>query len=94
MMGFPIEIKLANVLTVQCLHDANAREHRRPAERGDEDQRFRSRLPFRGLVLSLRKLRDILTGILERDELATAGQRSTRRTTASSPTRHAIVGEL
>ena len=32
-------------------------------------------LPFRCLVLGFRKLRDVFAGILERDELAPAGQR-------------------
>jgi hypothetical protein len=32
-------------------------------------------LPFRHFVLGLRKLGDIVAGILERDELAAAGQR-------------------
>jgi hypothetical protein len=42
-------------------------------------------LPLRGLVLGLRKLRDVVAGILERDELATAGQRN-RIVKASLPT--------
>jgi hypothetical protein len=34
---------------------------------------------FRGLVLGLGKLRDVLAGVLERDELASARSRSSKR---------------
>jgi len=39
MVVFPIRIKHAFDLTVQCPHDANSRKHRRPARRR-QDQRF------------------------------------------------------
>jgi hypothetical protein len=39
-MGLAVRIEFANVIAVQCPHDANAREHRRPAERRDQDQRL------------------------------------------------------
>jgi hypothetical protein len=42
---------------------------------GDQDQGFHRCLPFRRLALGLRQLRDVVPGILERDELAAAGQR-------------------
>src|SRR6266567_6318710 len=42
----------------------------------DQDQRFHRGLPFRRLVLGVRKLRDVVSGILQRDELAAAGQRN------------------
>jgi len=41
-------------------HDADPRERRRSAERRDQDQRFHCGLPFRGLVLSPWKLRDVI----------------------------------
>jgi hypothetical protein len=50
------------------------RKHRRPAALCNQHQRRHSRLPFRRLVLGLRKLCDVGPGILERDELATAGK--------------------
>jgi hypothetical protein len=59
------------VVTVQCLHDADARKHRRSAVRRDQDQGFHGRLPFRRRVLSLRKLRDVERCVAERDELLT-----------------------
>jgi hypothetical protein len=60
MRVFPIRIKLANVAAVQRSHDADARKHRRPARRRDQDQRLHGRLPFLGLVFGLRKLRDVV----------------------------------
>jgi hypothetical protein len=72
-MGLAVRIELANVAAVQSLHDADPGEHRRGAVRRDQDQGFRSSLPFRRVVLILRKLRDVGAGILERDELAAAG---------------------
>jgi hypothetical protein len=46
-----------------------------PPGRRDQDQSLHRRLPLPGLVLGLRKLRDVFAGILERDEFAAAGQR-------------------
>jgi hypothetical protein len=75
MMGLPIRIELANLVAVQRLHDADPRQHCRPARLRDQEQRLHRRLPLRRLVLGLRKLRDVFAGILERDELAAAGKR-------------------
>ena len=50
-------------------------KHCRPAERRDQDQGFPCRLPFRRRVLGLRKICNVIAGVLERDELATARQR-------------------
>src|SRR5258706_6075074 len=75
MRVFPIRINLANEATVQGSHDADARKQRWPARRRDQDQGFHGRLPLLGLVLGLRKLRDVPAGILERDELVPARQR-------------------
>jgi hypothetical protein len=61
-------------MAIQRPHDADAREHRRAAERRDEDQGFHCCLPFGGLVLGFRELRDIGSRLLEGDELATARQ--------------------
>src|SRR2546430_11300290 len=46
------------------------------AELYDEDQAFHCCLPFLGLVFGLRKSRDVVAGILERDEVAAARQRN------------------
>jgi hypothetical protein len=40
-----------------------------------QDQRLHRSQPFWGFVLGLRKPRDVFAGILERDQLAAAGQR-------------------
>jgi hypothetical protein len=56
------------VVSIQRLHDADPREHRRAARRRDQDQRLHCRLPLRGLMLGLRKLRDVAAGMLEGDE--------------------------
>jgi len=53
----------------------NSRKHCRAVQLRDQDQGFHGRLPLWGRVLSLRKLRDVVAGILERDELAAARQR-------------------
>jgi hypothetical protein len=75
MMVFAVRIEDVLDATVQRPHDADPRKHRRPAKCRDQDQGFRRSLPLRSLMLSLRKLGDVPAGILERDELATAGQR-------------------
>ena len=66
MMIFPIRIEMANVMAVQRPHDADARKHRRATERRHQDQGFHRRLPFRGRVLGLRQLRDVVAGVFER----------------------------
>jgi hypothetical protein len=48
MMLFASWIKHPFNVTVQCPHDADAREHRRPAQRRDQHQGFDCGLPFRG----------------------------------------------
>src|SRR5258708_6557943 len=75
MMVFAIGIEHALDVAVQCPHDADARKHRRPARGRDQDQSFHGRLPVGSLVLGLRKLRDVVASVLERDKLATARQR-------------------
>ena len=54
VMGLAIRVELANLVTVQRLHDANPRKHRRPAALGDQQQRLHGCLPFRRLVLDFR----------------------------------------
>ena len=64
-------------VTVQRLHDANPRKHRRAAVAfGDQDQDFNGSLPFLDLLFGLRQLLDISGSVLQRDELATTGQRN------------------
>jgi hypothetical protein len=46
-----------------------------PPGRRDQDQRFHSCLPLRGLVLDLQKLRNVIASVLERDEASAARQR-------------------
>jgi hypothetical protein len=54
-------------VTVQRLHDADAREHRWAAVRRDQDQGFHRRLPLRRRVLRLRKLGDVGAVVFEGD---------------------------
>jgi hypothetical protein len=75
MMRFAVQIELANMVAVQRPHDADAREHRRAAVCRHQDQGFHCSLPLGSRMLSLRKLRDVVAGVLERDELTAAGQR-------------------
>ena len=60
---------------IQRSHDADPRKHRRPAKRCDQDQRFHRRLPLWNLVLGVRQLRDVIAGVLQRDERRTAVHR-------------------
>jgi hypothetical protein len=75
VVGLPIRIGFANMVTVQCLHDTDPREHWRAVRFRDQDQRLDRGLPFGRLVLGLRKLGDEVGGVLQRDELEAAGQR-------------------
>src|ERR1700730_10100152 len=75
MRVFAIGIEHALAVSVQGPHDADPREHRRAADRRDQEQRFDRCLPFLDLLFGLRKLLDMSGGILESDELAAAGQR-------------------
>jgi hypothetical protein len=75
MMVFAIGIEDTLDVSVQRSHNADPREHRRAARCRDQDQRFHGCLPFRGLMLGLRRFRDVLAGIFERDKLAATRQR-------------------
>jgi hypothetical protein len=75
MVVLSIRVKLANVAAVQGSHGADVSKHRRPARRRDQDQGFHRSLSFLRLALGLRKPRDVLARVLERDELAPARQR-------------------
>jgi len=58
---------------VQCPHDPDPRQHRRPAVRRDQDQGLHRGLPLWCRVFRLRQFGDVVAGILERDELAPRG---------------------
>jgi hypothetical protein len=73
MMLFASWIKHPFDVAVQCLHDADAREHCRAAVCCDEDQGFHCSLPLWRVMLGLWQLRDVVAGILQRDELMTVG---------------------
>jgi hypothetical protein len=49
MRLFAVRIEHPNAVAVQRSHHADARQHRRPAPFGDQDQRFHRRQPFRAL---------------------------------------------
>ena len=66
-------IKLPNVAAVQCAQHANARHHGGPVELDDQQQGFYRGLPLLEILVGLGKLLDIVRGVLEGDELATAG---------------------
>jgi len=68
-------IKLPNVAAVQRSHDTDTCHHGRAVELDDQEQGFDGSLPLVKILLRLGKLLDIFGGILERDELADAGQR-------------------
>jgi hypothetical protein len=62
MRIFAIRIKHSLAAAVQGSHDADAREHRRSAERHDQDQRLHGSLPPRSLMLGLRPLHAAIFG--------------------------------
>jgi hypothetical protein len=74
MSVFPIGIENPGVVAVDRPHDADPRQHCRPATRRDEHQGLHRVLPLWRTVLCFRKLGDVIAGVLERDELAPAGQ--------------------
>ena len=59
-VGSAVQIELANMVAVQCPHDADAREHRRATLRRHQDQGLHGRLPFHSLMLGLRQLGKVI----------------------------------
>jgi hypothetical protein len=59
---------------VQCSQHADARHHGRAAKLDDQEQGFYRGLPLLKILLSLGKLLDVVRGVLEGNELATAWQ--------------------
>jgi hypothetical protein len=74
MYFFPIGIKHAFLVSMHRSDDTDPGEHRRPAAGCDEHQGFHRFLLFRSGVFGLGKLGNVVAGVLERDELAAAGQ--------------------
>jgi hypothetical protein len=74
MRTFVVRVEFLWLVPIDRLHHADPREHRRLVRFRDHDQCLHRRLPLLGRMLSLRKLRDVIAGILERDEQAAAGQ--------------------
>jgi hypothetical protein len=75
MRVFAIGIEHPFGVTVQRPQHTNARVHHEVAAFRGADQAGHRRLPFLESLLGLRQFHDVVGGILERDELATAGQR-------------------
>jgi hypothetical protein len=65
-MVLPIRIKHALNVSVQCSHDADAREHRRASQFRDQQKRLHRGLPFVRVVFCLGQLGDVVASILER----------------------------
>jgi hypothetical protein len=61
---FPIGLEFADIVPVKRPHHADPGEHRRHATR-DEHQGLHRVLPFRRGMLGLRKLGDVVAGVLE-----------------------------
>jgi len=73
---------------VESPQHADARHHGGPVELDDQEQGFDRGLPLLEQLFGLGKLLDIVRGVLEGDELATAGARkSVRRRRATSQPR-------
>ena len=67
-------IKLPNLAAVQCLHDADPREHRRAAEVGHQHQSFDGGLPFRRGGFLLWKRSDVARRVAKNDQLSPVRQ--------------------
>jgi hypothetical protein len=92
MIVFAIRVENSLDLSIKRSQHADPRKYRRTARRRDQDQSFHRSLPFLGFVLGLRKLRDVAAGVLQRDELVTAGQGVLdRQIVASNPLRISSV---
>jgi hypothetical protein len=90
MMRFSRRVEHALDVTIQRLDDANPRKHRRAAGRRHQYLGFHRRLPFRRLVLGLRKLGDLVAGILQGDQRQAARQRN-RFVEAAGGNRYAAI---
>ena len=75
MRFFAIEIEHAGFIAVDCLQYGDTRVHDRPAAPRGQDQSLDGGLPFGRHVLGLWKLGDVVPGGLQRQKLATAGER-------------------
>lgn len=71
---FALGIERPPDMTVQRLHDADARHHRRTASRYQHQDRDR-RLPFRQVGLLFRQGGDVVGSVAQCDELLAVGQR-------------------
>jgi len=67
-------IKLPNVASVQCPHDADARHHRRAAELDDQEQGLDRGLPLIEILFGLRQAGDVVAGIAQSHDLALTRQ--------------------
>ena len=75
MRVFPIGLEHALDVPIERPQDADARMHHRPATLCRHDQHLGRGLPFREVLLGLRKFHDVAGRILERDQLTAARQR-------------------
>jgi hypothetical protein len=76
VMAFLMGIKRHYDVSIQCSHDANARQQRWPVVLGNKYQRCHGRLPFRGVVLGLRQRHDVASGILQGEKAPAIGKRN------------------
>jgi hypothetical protein len=67
-------IVLAGVISSTQRRLRNPRVHQRPATFGGHDQCLRGGLPFLKFLHGLGKLQDVIGGVLQPDQLSTAGQ--------------------
>jgi hypothetical protein len=72
---FAVGIEHTLDVAVQRPQHTDPRMHQRPAILRSHDQRLDGGLPLRAFVFGLRQPRDVIGGILERDELVSAWQR-------------------
>jgi hypothetical protein len=87
MLVFPVG-ELPDVVPVKRPHDADPGEHRRAAT-GHQHQGLHRVLPLRRAVLRFGKLRDVVAGVLQGNELVAQG-----RSIGSSNSRDQSVGAL
>jgi len=71
LLGFGIELK--HDVTIKRLHERDPRQHR-VAAAAAQHQRFDSDLPLRQVGLLFRQRRNVVGGVLQREQLPAVGQ--------------------
>lgn len=75
VIALPARLRALLVMSVERTQNADAGEHRRTTEIGNQHQRLDRGLPFRRIMLALRQLRDEAARVSEGDDPSKAYRR-------------------